>query len=458
MVSSKAALWFWKKNGKISQAAQRGDITAVTKVVNGGTNGLSDRKSKFQKYLSKLQGGELKTDVAAPAVVAKQPSAAPAQSATQKASTALPPTIARPNSSPSVSPALSAAGTGIVERSIQNTTPHKAVPEGNLSRKPEPNGSVTQNLAKSSKATSSAPPKGNAPPWMQVALQELQRGVGENKDLARANQYFSDLGFPNYKANAQSWCAAFVSWCLKNSGTAYNQQNPLSAKGGYANWGKPLSKKDIPYGAIVVVGPSHAFFAAGVEGNMVRGLGGNQGKPGEVKYSNFPIDSIISVSWPPGASGQGSVSTTTQATPSQVAQQQNATSAAARQSDANAARLAEPRVSTSKTAAYQSAQQKSSAEVINAKDSEIPSLQLQEARAHTKLLTEIRDAVTGGRSDSNAMGEKHIGAMGNMTNAQVASVELIAGGIKALTTTLSEFRRNNKPETLSDQFPIGAKK
>jgi len=44
-----SAIWFWKANG-LNEVADRGSVDAVTKVVNGGTVGLADRKSWTQKY------------------------------------------------------------------------------------------------------------------------------------------------------------------------------------------------------------------------------------------------------------------------------------------------------------------------------------------------------------------------------------------------------------------------
>ena len=49
--AAKIALWYWKQRG-ISRPAQSGDIEKVTRLINGGTNGLDDRKSKYTKYLS----------------------------------------------------------------------------------------------------------------------------------------------------------------------------------------------------------------------------------------------------------------------------------------------------------------------------------------------------------------------------------------------------------------------
>jgi len=45
-----AALWFWNKN-KINELADKNDIEGVTKRINGGLNGLADRKRLLNKYL-----------------------------------------------------------------------------------------------------------------------------------------------------------------------------------------------------------------------------------------------------------------------------------------------------------------------------------------------------------------------------------------------------------------------
>lgn len=44
-----SAIWFWKVNG-LNEIADKGSVDAVTKVVNGGTIGLADRKSWTLKY------------------------------------------------------------------------------------------------------------------------------------------------------------------------------------------------------------------------------------------------------------------------------------------------------------------------------------------------------------------------------------------------------------------------
>ena len=45
-----SACWFWKR-GNLNALADKDDIVAVTRRINGGTNGLDDRK----KYYEKLQ-------------------------------------------------------------------------------------------------------------------------------------------------------------------------------------------------------------------------------------------------------------------------------------------------------------------------------------------------------------------------------------------------------------------
>lgn len=72
-----SACWFWKTNN-IASFADKDDIVGMTKKINGGTIGLDDRQSRYNRAKGLLSGG-----VAAPAVVkeqAKPAAAAPAKS------------------------------------------------------------------------------------------------------------------------------------------------------------------------------------------------------------------------------------------------------------------------------------------------------------------------------------------------------------------------------------------
>lgn len=52
--ASLSAGWFWHREG-LNSLADKGDILAITKRVNGGTNGLEDRKAIYKRALEVLQ-------------------------------------------------------------------------------------------------------------------------------------------------------------------------------------------------------------------------------------------------------------------------------------------------------------------------------------------------------------------------------------------------------------------
>lgn len=52
-----SAAWFWdsrKLNAVADRGASDADVTAITKVVNGGTHGLADRIARFKKFYAAL--------------------------------------------------------------------------------------------------------------------------------------------------------------------------------------------------------------------------------------------------------------------------------------------------------------------------------------------------------------------------------------------------------------------
>lgn len=81
-VSAKVAAWYWKKNN-LGAAARTGDVTAVTKKINGGTNGLDDRKEKYAEYLASGTASK-----GAPSAAIAVPTALAAASAPKTSTTA----------------------------------------------------------------------------------------------------------------------------------------------------------------------------------------------------------------------------------------------------------------------------------------------------------------------------------------------------------------------------------
>jgi len=52
--AARIAVWFWTTH-PVSGAARRGDVAGVTRIINGGTNGLADRRHRFERYRGLLQ-------------------------------------------------------------------------------------------------------------------------------------------------------------------------------------------------------------------------------------------------------------------------------------------------------------------------------------------------------------------------------------------------------------------
>lgn len=49
-----SAYWFWTKNPKINAAADKEDVAAVTKIINGGSHGLQNRIDLYNRVLVAL--------------------------------------------------------------------------------------------------------------------------------------------------------------------------------------------------------------------------------------------------------------------------------------------------------------------------------------------------------------------------------------------------------------------
>lgn len=96
--AAKIAAWYWKDRN-LGAAGKAGDVEAATRKINGGTNGLSDRKDKYAQYLAQTSAGGLTTQTA------DQSKAVPPPAVTQAIATA----SSIPSSGPVASPISVAA-------------------------------------------------------------------------------------------------------------------------------------------------------------------------------------------------------------------------------------------------------------------------------------------------------------------------------------------------------------
>jgi len=52
--AARIAVWFWQRDKRLGKRARAGDVVGVTKIINGGTIGLEDRKKRYEHYLKIL--------------------------------------------------------------------------------------------------------------------------------------------------------------------------------------------------------------------------------------------------------------------------------------------------------------------------------------------------------------------------------------------------------------------
>jgi uncharacterized protein (TIGR02594 family) len=94
-------------------------------------------------------------------------------------------------------------------------------------------------------------------PWMDTALGEYNAGVKEvpmgSNSGPRVDVYLKYAGV----SSPNSWCAAFVNWCLGQNGIKGAGARPND----YLTWGTDL--KDPKYGSLVIFKQSHIGFYMG---------------------------------------------------------------------------------------------------------------------------------------------------------------------------------------------------
>lgn len=182
-VAAKTALWYWKSRKGLEDAAKKGDLGTVTKMINGGTHGLAERGQLFKQYTDMVGSGkfddilsgkdtssgaqsESSGDSTAAALASGQSQSGPANPALSGAKTAA--ELTAPGASAANA---AAAGTGDAPalRSTSGPSAVAAVTAGSTT----PNTQDTTASAIDNQ-TSTAPPPGakttptlNTPPQMQ---------------------------------------------------------------------------------------------------------------------------------------------------------------------------------------------------------------------------------------------------------------------------------------------------
>ena len=302
-VAAKASLWWWMNNPRARKAGQAGDIIGASKAVNGGLNGIEDRKSKWAYYQQEV-GSDVKAYIAK--LEGKAGGKGGAVDAVKGAVSSAAGAIG--NAASSAGHAISAAATGAVARGsgmiASGAAAITSAANSVASGASKAMGNV--GIGKGEAPTAMALGGKSSTPWMTLA--EKQVGVNEKDHPALIREYHQIGG--KLKAGGETpWCASFVGWVLEKCGL---KGTGSAAAISYAKYGQPIDKsKPIPYGAIMVIKfgtGNHVAFCAGDKGNRVSMLGGNQSSKkkgdqrngGEVTISSIPRTNVHAVVYPSG--------------------------------------------------------------------------------------------------------------------------------------------------------------
>jgi len=150
----------------------------------------------------------------------------------------------------------------------------------------------------------------DAPPWYQIALQELADRVAERGCHPRILEYLgtcSDLEEGEAERDSTPWCSAFVNWCLAQSGIEGTDSGWARS---WAEWGEAIDPPRLGAVAVWARGRTsadapvtgHVAFVVEDLGDRLLVLGGNQSDSVCVKaypkhgYLTDTVDSTAPVS------------------------------------------------------------------------------------------------------------------------------------------------------------------
>ncbi len=119
----------------------------------------------------------------------------------------------------------------------------------------------------------------------QTAIGEfgVREKAGKDDNNYRIVNYFKEVGYPEIKNDETAWCAAYVSWVLKEN----NVQVNLIKAYDFIKIGQHVSKPKV---GDIVVFKNHVGFYVSHHNGIVNVLGGNQSN--KVKISRFSTDKV----------------------------------------------------------------------------------------------------------------------------------------------------------------------
>jgi uncharacterized protein (TIGR02594 family) len=149
--------------------------------------------------------------------------------------------------------------------------------------------------------TKRPPPRSQWPKWMLVAEKEI--GVREkpgDEDSPRVMEYQRATRLDEQALGDETaWCAAFISWCLEQSGA----KNPRFAMAkNYLLYANAVKPEDAQFGDILVFrrgknsNHAHVCFLVMDLGNEYEVLGGNQ--LNSVRYSHEHKGDLLGIRRP----------------------------------------------------------------------------------------------------------------------------------------------------------------
>ncbi|MCI5057517.1 MAG: TIGR02594 family protein [Flavobacteriales bacterium] len=128
-------------------------------------------------------------------------------------------------------------------------------------------------------------------------------GSEHNENVVLFHQSTQDGKGNSFQDDEAAWCASFVNYCISNGGYDPNENKFNATATSYKIKSSNTSSVNASWGSVGVYsrkGYNHVTFIIGKDpsGKYYYGLGGNQGKPGQVKISKYPKKHFVSFRLP----------------------------------------------------------------------------------------------------------------------------------------------------------------